>query len=234
MRKYFIPFFFFLLFLFFSPSVGSVEAAVLKLDPSAVSVASGQTISLNINIETGEDKVVASDIYLLYDTNLLDFQSVTKGNFFNNITQNTSVPGKLYINATIADALQAKSGTGTVAAVNFSTKNSGSSTLSFECQQGSNADSNIVKNDQNATDVIVCAANGSATVQITSSQGLTPTPTPTVYVTATPSPTQTPTAYPTIAATQLPRTGIIDDLLKLLVFGGTLTFLGLVSFFTLL
>ena len=105
---------------------------------------------------------------------------------------------------------------GTVATITFQGLKDGSGTLSFDCNT-----SKIIKNDLNATNVIVCTQNGTSAVTIGaggSSSSPTATPAPNTGVAETPS--------------ELPQTGIWDNVVKfalpgmvLLILGGALRFI---------
>lgn len=201
---------FFLVF-FFTPFVmGKTEAATLKFDNTTYSVAINGAVTVGVIVDAGSDQISSVDAYVLYDSTLLEAQTVTAGTFFPTVTNNITA-GKIYIAGLVDDpASSAKSGTGTLATITFKGLKNSTGTLTFDCQATGSSTSKIVKNDLNATNVISCADNGTAAVSV--GNGIIPTATSSSGL-ATPS--------------ALPRTGIIDNLQKLAIPGAILFLIGL-------
>ncbi len=154
---------FLFLFLFF---VGTVEAATLNFNPDSLSAKSGETFTVSIDIDAGSDQVAGSDIYIDYDTALVEAQTVTAGSYFPKVN-NVPSSGRLYISGIIENQGDYKTGTGTVATVVFKAIKSGSTTLKFDCDLSKSDTSKIVQNDINATNIINCDGNTSLIVDIT-------------------------------------------------------------------
>lgn len=208
-------------FLFIFPLAEKVFAATLQFDPSSKSLKVGETAEIKINIQAGSDQVTSADAYITYDQNLLEAQDVTMGTFFPTTSKDFSKLGKIYMAGMIDDPATSKTGTGTLGSVFFRVKANGTSTAVFTCEQGATTDSNITKNDLNATDVIQCSGNGKATITV-GDIILTPTPTTGVAVSTA---TSTPTLKPT-PPKQLEQTGTLDNIVKYSVPGAVLLFLG--------
>ncbi|HLD26847.1 MAG TPA: hypothetical protein VJB63_02745, partial [Patescibacteria group bacterium] len=94
--------------------------------------------------------------------------------------------------------------------------------------QGSTTDSNVVKNDLNATDIILCASNGSLKVTVGSASTTTTTatvPTATPVAVATNAPI--PTAVQTAAVPQvLPKSGVFENITRYATPGVVLVIIG--------
>jgi len=83
-----------------------VYAITMYLDPSPLTVNSGQIFSLDLNVsdlDTSTDLIAAFQVDLLYDSNLFEFASVTFGSslgdpIFDALTYfDNSIPGDLYL-----------------------------------------------------------------------------------------------------------------------------------------
>jgi len=201
-------------------SAGSAEAAYLKFDQTSVSVAASTAFQAQVIVDAGTDQITSSDIWIVYDPTYFSTPTVSPGTWFPTVSQNIS-SGKIYIAGLIVDPGTYKTGSGTVATVTFTPIKTGSTTLTFDCRtDGSSNTSKIVKNDVNATNIIVCSSNGTLAANIGG------TVNPTV------APTAPPATNPTAVPTALPNTGIIDNMLKyvtpgiiLLLLGGMLRFI---------
>lgn len=229
MNKLFTIFGYMLVALLVIPIISAAEAASLQFDPATVSTTNGSTFEVKVNVNAGSEQVTTIDAYVSFDSSLLEASSVKNGTFFPTVYSDTSKTGKVYVAGIVDDPATSKTGTGTVATVVFKAKKDGSGTLTFDCTQGSSTDSNISKNDANATDVIECSANGRSTITV-GSGGSSPTNTPTpttaggggTAATATPTPTRAAgttggttgggtTARPTAPAS-LPQSGITENI----------------------
>lgn len=196
----------------------AVEAATLLFDPVTITTNPQTTFTVNVNVNAGSDQITSTDAYILYDQNLLEIQSIANGTFFPTVSKNTTTGGKAYIAGMVDDPATSKTGSGTIATITFKAKANGTVTLRYDCTQGSTTDSNVTKNDLNATDIIVCANNGTSTVTVgTGTSG--PTATPGAGGVTNPAPTA------------LPQTGMMDNIMKGVVPGMVLIMMaGLVRF----
>lgn len=214
-KKIFLSTFLLIISTLFSPFVTGVEAAFLKFDPASVTSTVGNTFDIKLNIDAGSDTVNATDIVVLYNTSLLEVQSVADGTFFPTVSSDTSTAGRLYVAGYIDPGTPTgKTGTGTVATATFKVKAAGSSELTFDCTQGSQTDSNIASGPD-ATDVIVCSSNNKAT--ISTSGGSSGNGTGDDGGSGTGG-AETPS--------ELPQSGIIDNILKYAVPGILLILVG--------
>ncbi len=201
MRKILLRLFVYILFFLIVPVVfGKVAAATLKFDKTSYTVAVNGTFQVQVMVDPGSDQLNSVDAYILYDSNVLKVQSVANGTLFPNVNPDTSTAGTVYIAGYVSNPASSISTGGTIATITFQGLTDGTATLTFDCST-----SKIVKDDINATNVMQCSQNGQATVTVgAGGPAATAAPTPSV----------------------LPRTGIIDNVVKLAVPGTILLFLG--------
>ncbi len=212
-----------ILFLLFTLSAKGVEAGFLKFDTTSVSTSVDNTFSVQVIVDATPDEINSIDAYINYDSNLLQAQSVTAGTFFPSIAQNLTT-GRVYVAGYVDDPATSKSGTGTVATITFKALQEGTATLTYSCDTSVNESSKIIKNDIDATNVIVCSSNGSSTVTIGaagSSSSSTPTPT------STSTSSDTGTSSSTSDATSLPESGTLENIISIAVPGLILLTIGI-------
>ena len=188
----------------------NVSAASLSLDPADLEVEGGQNLELKINVDSASDETVGIDAVLIYDRSFLQFNQVKNGSYFPSVASKDE-DGKVYVFAMVNSFNEPKSGQGTIASVVFTAIKEGNITLGFDCGADLVNESNIIINDENATDIINCTENGKTNIRILSSANPLPasavSPTPTsVMPTATTAPTEIPYT-PTPSPEALPRTG---------------------------
>lgn len=210
--KNFFPTLIFLFFVlvFFPSVVGKAYAGSLKFDKVTISANNGDTVQIGIVVDAGSDQITSTDAYVTYDATLLQAQSVSAGSFFPTVTNNITT-GKVYVAGLVDDPAVYKTSSGTLATVTFKALKTGSGTLGFDCQTGASNSSKIIKNDTNATNVIVCTQNGSASVSVGGSSSGSPTGR-TGGVSPTPS--------------SLPKSGVIENVAKFAVPGSILLLIG--------
>jgi hypothetical protein len=195
-----------IIFLYVVPIVSKgALAAYLKFDKTTDTVQSGQTFQTQVMLDAGSDQITSTDIYILYDSTLFEAQSVTPGTYFTTVTNNIT-SGKIYIVGMVDDPAVPKTGSGTVATVVFKALKNDTGSLTFDCRGDVAGTSKILKNDGNATNIIVCTENGKLTVSVGSGYLTTPNPT---------------------SSSTLPTSGVFDNLLKYAVSGTILLFLGM-------
>lgn len=201
--------FFILGLLLIIPLFNPLFAATLQFDPTTVNTQAEQTFETKVNVDAGSESITSVDAYVTYDKNVVELQAVTDGTFFLTVAKDTSQAGRTYIAGMVDDPATAKTGGGTLATLVFKAKTNGSTTLTFDCTPGLTTDSNITKNDLNATDIIDCPANGRSVITVgTDDSSTQPTPTP------------------SSSSTSLPKTGIFDNVLKYSIPGAVLLLIG--------
>lgn len=203
MRKNLVYSSLFLLIFFLMPVFsGKIEAGFFSFDKSTYSVATGATVEVQVTIDAGSDELNGVDAYIKYDPLLVSVDSVTDGSFFPTVTKETGTSGTAWIAGYVDDPATSKTGTGTLATIIFKGLKDGNVTLSFDCNS-----SKIVKNDINASNVLVCSKNTSASIKIGVGS-------------SSPEPT---TAAP---LSTLPKSGVFENVIKFVVPGAILLILG--------
>jgi hypothetical protein len=152
---------FLILIFFFLPSFLVVEAANLSFDKSSYSVGIGQTIQVQINIDTGGEAVNGTEVYINYDSSFLSIENVSAGSFFPTVTNETGTAGRIYIAAFVDDPASSKTGSGTIATITFKGIKDGMVNLSFDCNN-----SKIAKSDVNSTNIFQCSSDYKVSVSI--------------------------------------------------------------------
>ena len=150
-----------LIFFGLAPFFFKAEAAYLRFDQTSASTNNGSTFQIAVVVEPGSDSLRSVDAYVLYDSSLLKANSVSSGSLFPTVSNDISTSGKVYIAGMVNDVGSSISTSGTLATITFQGLKNGSGTLSFDCNL-----SKVVKNDINATNVIVCSQNGTASVTV--------------------------------------------------------------------
>ena len=196
---------------------GSVHAASLRFSQSTVSVSAGSTFTIDAVVDAGSDQITSTDMWILYDSTLLQAQSASAAAFFPAVTNNITA-GKVYIAGLVTDPGTYKTGSGSVATLTFLGLANGTATLAYDCRTDVSNSSKVIKNAVDPTNVIVCTQNGTSVVTIGTGGTITPT--------ATIAPT---TVYSSqITPTVLPQTGFMDELPKLLIVGSLFIIIGMV------
>lgn len=179
--------------------LGPAEAASLKFDKTTVSTTNGGTFQIAVTVDPGSDSLSSTDVYVTFDSSLIKATTVTAGSLFPTVSNDISISGKVYIAGMVNDTATSISTTGTLATITFQGLKDGTGTLAFDCSS-----SKIIKNDLNATNVIVCTSNGTSTVTIGAGGAAAPTQTP----------------------SELPESGIFDNVVKFAIPGIILLLLG--------
>lgn len=185
--------------------VGIVSAAGITFDPTTVTTTANGQFQMKINVNAGSEQITGTDAYVTFDAASLRADSVAAGSFFPTVTNNIT-SGRVYIAGLVDDPATSKTGSGLLATISFTALKDGTATLSIDC-----TNSKVVKNDINATNVIVCSENGTSTVTIgTGSSG------------------GTNTGGDADQPTALPQSGIFNNVVKWAVPGTVLVILGIV------
>lgn len=193
----------FLLIIFFiiTPFFYQIMAANFKYDKTTVNVANGQTFTIGVIVDPSTDAIFSTDVYINYDTNVLKATSVDSGSLFPTVTNDISTSGRIYIAGMVNDPVNSITKSGTLATITFQALKESTATLTFDCSA-----SKVIKNDINATNVLNCSQNGSASVTV-----------------GTGRQEETSTVAP---PSQLPQSGIFENVTKLAIPGAMLLFLG--------
>lgn len=173
----------------------AAPATVLSLIPAAEDYEKDEIFTVEVRIETEPNIIIGADLYLNFDPQILEVQSVSLGTFLPSAQEATNqVSNNLgtIIYGLFTSAENAQSGTGTLAQIAFKGKASGTSTVTFGSQTSvaGITDAEALSGTVSGSYLIVEA-------QPTLTPTLTPTPTPTGGVGEPEEPTETPTATPT-------------------------------------
>ena len=200
-----------LMFFVFDPAFFAAEAAYLKFDNETVTDANGATFQIGVIVEPGTDSLSSADVYVTYDSTLLKATVVTSGTQFPTVTNDIATSGKVYIAGMVNDPSASISASGTLATITFQALKDGTGTLAYDCNL-----SKIIKNDVNATNVIVCGSNLTSAVTVGAGGSGTTTPTP----------TGTGSVEPT-AISELPQSGVFDNVAGMAIPGMIILIIGL-------
>jgi len=231
-----IAFFLISIFLQTRINVFSAGAATLTFDPATKDANVNDSIDINTIVNAGAENILSVDGYIKYDETMLEFQKFTDGDFFPIVTTEEISDGNLYIGAYVDDPATTKTGTGTYATITFKALKEGTTTVEYFCDDTVNESSEVIKDDIDATNIINCSANGTSVITIASS-GTSVDPT------STPTPTSTPVededtstggtggsetvADSTDEVTELPQSGILDNILRVSIPGAALLLIGI-------
>lgn len=192
-------------------NAASIYAATFIFDPTSTEVRPDNTFDVDINVDAGTDQIAGTDIYLSYDASLLEVQSITDGSYFPQVEDVPST-GRLYISGFVNTQGDYKTGSGTVVTVTFKALQEGNTQLTIDCDTTQTDTSKIVQNDTAVTNILDCSALQSHSVAISTSAPDNGTSTTTTTTTSTP--------------TELPQSGVVEDMIAFAVWGGVLIGLG--------
>jgi len=155
----------------------------LYLDPATATVAAGDTVTLELKIDTAGQEAAAADAKITFPPATVGISAITAGEFFPKLSKViNSTTGLIDLHAYFDPAdVTSNSGTGTVAIIVIKGTAAGAAELALSCTSGSTTDSNIA--NPQGQDIINCLQSSGAEITVKpSSQGgatiLTPVPTP--------------------------------------------------------
>lgn len=133
------------------------QAATLEFVPNSGSYTTNTPFNVEIKVDTDNQDTQSTDAVIEFDKTFLSVENVTYGAFYPTVLHSIQ-DNKLYISGVVDDAASVKKGTGTLATVSFKGLKAGTATLKFLCETGRTDDSNVSKNDTDATDLLVCTS----------------------------------------------------------------------------
>ncbi|MEX1052717.1 MAG: cohesin domain-containing protein [Patescibacteria group bacterium] len=219
---------FFLQSLTFAQSSGT---ATMSFNPESQTANVNDNVNVDTLVNAGSENILSVDAYIEYDSSMLEFVSVEDGDFFPIVTSEDISPGRLYIGAYVDDPATSKTGTGTYANVTFRALKEGTTIVEYFCDPSVNETSEVIRDDIDATNIIDCSGNGTAEIIISSSGGTTeptstPTPTQAVEDNETVGTTGGSGGDATDEVTELPQSGVLDNMLAISISGATLLLIG--------
>ena len=154
-----------------------LAAPRLYFDPTSITVTKDSEFTVSLKIDTESTASIGSDASITYASDDQELIGVENGGFFPEFSSANNVSGKIETHAYTTSTFQAKSGTGTLAIIKFKAKkDTGSSTLTFNCS-GSGNDTNIVSST--GQNVLTCANLNISSITYTTASTPTPSPSPT-------------------------------------------------------
>ncbi|MFA6005881.1 MAG: cohesin domain-containing protein [Patescibacteria group bacterium] len=226
-RIFLYAFCFVILSMWSSVAAQSVSAATMQFSPSSGSYSTGTAFQVQVIVNTQGVDTTSSDAVIKYDSAILAVDSVSYGSLYPTVLHSVQ-NNKLYISGMVSNPGSVINSSGTLATINFKGLTASPGTISFDCTTGQTNDSNVTKNDTNATDILDCSTLASATYTFSGSTiSVTPGPSATPgAATSTPTPIGTTEPVPT----QLPAAGITDlvPLIPRLLMGLLFLVIGLV------
>jgi hypothetical protein len=232
-------FYIFLVLIFFAFPRSEVFAQKFKMELAnpTTSISAGSNFDVNIMINTEGKDAINGDALINYENSYISVVSAKTGNFFTYFTSNPlgGSTSKYLVSSWEESIVHSKkSSTFTLfATLTLNAKAGGTTTLAFDCQANTEADSNI-NAASDSKDMIVCPLEALSVTIGGSAPNPTSPPAPTsppsgLNPTSTPRPTVAP--VPTTAYTQppqeLPRSGIFEVTVAAVAVGAALTVAGI-------
>lgn len=184
-------------FLSFPLLSNPIWAGSLGFDKTTATAANGGTFQIAVTVDPGSDSINSADAYVTFDSTVLKATEVTAGSLFPKFFHDESTAGKVYTAGMVNDPASSISTSGTLATITFQGLKDGSTTLAFDCNT-----SMIIKNDINVSNVISCSQNGTAAVTVGSGGGSSSPP------------------------SELPQSGVFDNVVRFAIPGVILLILG--------
>lgn len=191
-------------FLYAAPTWGSAFAATLKFDPTTISTTVGETFKLDVVVDAEDKQILGVDAQIEYSGSICEVESITDGDFLEVGIKEFTLPGKIYIAGVVASPGESVTGKGVLATIQCKAKAAGTTKFTYTCETGATNESNISEKSTDAPDLIQCSLNGEAVVTVTDSTKKIKEKTSTGSA-KTPS--------------ELPRTGIVEDVMLYTVLG---------------
>ena len=203
-------------FLYIAPKISQVKAATLNFDPSSIKVKEGETFDVDIVVNTASAEVYGVDALFQFDPNAVEATVVTPGTFLDVNHKEIKPDGKVYIVGLVNSPGEAVQGEDVLATVSFKAKKSSTSSLTYLCEINDTRESNVLEASTDSPDLLECGQNGKATIVV--GDGTSAAPTSSTSKTTTTSKT---------GGSELPRTGVVDNMIVAVIVGGILFFIGL-------
>lgn len=236
--------FFALLLVPFFPVPAFAADAVLELSPSSGEIKEGETLDIDITVNTDGAEISAVDVVLTFEPTELEISVDDSQTLFSVLAPTTedivdNDAGEVRFSNYVSETEETFSGAGTVLTIKATAKDSsGTATINFLAEEGNAQDSNVV-DSETVADILSSVTDGSYTLASSTNSisgsptpTATPTPTPTA-VSATPTPTATAVSElpETSEDTATPDTGISDFSTFFALVGASLLFSGLLLVF---
>ncbi len=199
---------------------------LLKLTPSTKTYSNGETFNVVIGVDSNGLKSQAVDVWMSFDNAKLELLTVEKAAnpVFKYDLGDVSIDNaggrfRTTFMQTDSNTFEIKALNGDLAVMTFKAKALGTAKVDFICTPGESTESNI--NDESFFDVINCAQNINGVYTIVAGSSNNDTPATTTETPPTSSSETTPTNTNTNAntTTELPKTGVVENTIMLMVVG---------------
>ncbi len=176
----------------------AAPATVLSVSPAVVTKKVDDTFQINVQISTGDNQIVGTDLSLSFNSLVLEATTITPGGFLDNPQELKKTidnqTGKIIYSLA---SFNSKKGTGTLASINFKAKDKGTSSLVFNSgtSVAGIGETEALQNTLSGS-ITITGSETSSTPSPTPSSSPSPSPTPGGSATPTSNPTATPTATP--------------------------------------
>lgn len=151
--------------------MSQTQTASFSFEPVNITASAGDVIPVDIMIYSGSNPVISTDIYISYDPSLLSIASpqnpeIKKGELFQSVDAKVIQPGNLYVYAINPSADLKQVTNGKVATIYFQAQKAGQIDLRFECVPFMTQTSQIIRNDEDLTNIINCTSTRSHTSSV--------------------------------------------------------------------
>ena len=166
----------------------AAPATMLAIKPSTAQKNVGDSFSMEVSIDTGENQIVAAELHLIYDPTKLEMESISNGPLFPNILASGAIEGSAAsITVGAADVKQPIKGSGSVAVIRLKAIAKTDSPTAVKL-----ASNTFVGGlGEGAVNVLVGSTPATVTISDIQSQTTTPPPAEGLTPTLTPTPTST-------------------------------------------
>lgn len=217
MKKILLPLF---VFLFLLTAKSSWAAGpLLKLTPATKTYSNGETFDVTIGVDSNGLKSQAVDLYMSFDNTKLELLTVKaapkpvfKFDFGDINIDNAGGKFRTTLMQADRDSFGIHALDGDLAVMTFKAKDVGTAKVDFICTAGNSTDSNI--HDESFFDVINCTQNINGVYTINTG-GSNDAP----VATATPAPASSSNTTTTTTTTELPKTGVVENTIMLMIVG---------------
>lgn len=151
----------------FMVSSDVAHAASVSLLPPGQSISKSESFPIGLRIQTGDDAISGTDVYITYDNKALVYQGVNDLHYFPFVHAVQDTDNTVHVSAVVSDAKGLKKGEGQFASVMFKALKSGKTVVSISCAAGEKGSSKIIRGDLDATDVIDCTNVEQLTLSVT-------------------------------------------------------------------
>jgi len=151
--------------------MSQTQTASLSFDPVNITASAGDIIPVDVMIYSGSDPVISTDIYISYDPSVLSIASpqnpeIKKGELFQSVDAKVLQPGNLYIYAINPSPDLKQVTNGKIATIYFQAQTSGQIDLRIQCEPFMTQTSQIIRNDEDLTNIINCTSTRAHTSSI--------------------------------------------------------------------